>query len=208
VAERDIRTYLGGLSEALGNLPLGTLAKFIECLQIARDHRQQVFLFGNGGSAATASHLANDLAKGTIAAGLPRLRVLALTDNIPLITAWGNDEAYEAVFAEQLENLVAPGDVVIGISTSGNSPNVLRAFELAKARGAVTVALTGRTGGALRGLADICLMVPSHSTPLIEDIHLALGHCAVAVLRVQAERRSRGALPAGHASTSGPRRPS
>ncbi len=202
MGDRDIRTYLGDLSEALGNLPLGTLVRIIEHLETARERRQQVFLFGNGGSAATASHLANDLAKGTIAAGLPRLRVMALTDNIPLITAWANDKAYEAVFAEQLENLVVAGDVVIGISTSGNSPNILRAFELAKSRGAVTIALTGRTGGALKGLADICLMVASHNTPLIEDIHLAVGHCAVAALRAQAERRARGAAAAG------PRRPS
>ncbi len=204
LADSDIRTYLGDLSGALANLPLETLAKIIERLAVAREHRRQVFLFGNGGSAATASHLANDLAKGTIAAGLPRLRVMALTDNIPLITAWANDKAYEAVFAEQLENLVAPGDVVIGISTSGNSPNVLRAFELAKSLGAVTVALTGRTGGALKGLADICLMVASHSTPLIEDVHLAVGHCAVAALRAQAERRSRGAFTAAQSSTARP----
>ncbi len=208
MAESDMRAYLGDLREALANLPEAELEKIVERLEGAREHRRQVFLFGNGGSAATASHMANDLAKATIAAGVPRLRIMALTDNIPLITAWANDKAYEAVFSEQLENLVDQGDLVIGISASGNSANVLRAFELAKARGAVTVALTGQTGGALKGLAEICLMVASHNTPLIEDVHLAVGHCVVAALRARAERRSRGAPPAVQSSTSGSRRPS
>lgn len=208
VANGDLRAYLGELKTALADLPLEEIDKIVERLEFVREHRQQVFLFGNGGSAATASHMANDLAKATIAAGLPRLRVIALTDNVPLITAWGNDKAYEAVFAEQLDNLVAPGDVVIGISTSGNSPNVLRAFELAKARGAVTVALTGQTGGALKGLAEICLMVPSRHTQLIEDVHHAIGHCILVALRTRAEQRSRGPAPAVQPATSDSRRQS
>jgi D-sedoheptulose 7-phosphate isomerase len=192
----------------LADLPLGDLEEVIERLEVVREHRRHMFLFGNGGSAATASHIANDLAKATIAAGLPKLRVVALTDNVPLITAWANDKAYEAVFAEQLDNLVAPGDLVVGISTSGDSPNVLRAFELAKARGAVTVALTGQTGGALKGLADICLMVPSRHTQLVEDVHLAIGHCLLVALRARAEQRSRGPAPAAQPARSDVRRPS
>lgn len=208
MADSDIRAYLGDLRGVLADLPLGDLEKVIERLEVVREHRRGVFLFGNGGSAATASHIANDLAKATIAAGLPKLRVVALTDNVPLITAWANDKAYEAVFAEQLDNLVAPGDLVVGISTSGDSPNVLRAFELAKARGAVTVALTGQTGGALKGLADICLMVPSRHTQLVEDVHLAIGHCILVTLRARAEQRSRGPAPAVQPARSDARRPS
>ena len=190
MADSGIGAYLGDLKEALAGLPVADLEKIIETLAVARERRQQVFLLGNGGSAATASHVANDLAKATITAGLPRLRVIALTDNVPLITAWGNDKAYDAVFAEQLENLVAPGDLVVGFSTSGTSPNVLRAFEVARAQRAVTIALTGKSGGALRGLADICLMVPSQHTQIIEDVHLAIGHCIIVALRRRAEQRS------------------
>src|SRR5438105_8491810 len=108
-----------------------------------------MFILGNGGSAATASHFALDLAKNTITSGAPRLKAISLTDHVPLITAWSNDTAYEHIFAEQLANLIEPGDIVIGISTSGNSLNVIHALHLAKHTRASTIGLLGARGGKL-----------------------------------------------------------
>lgn len=176
---RPTTAYLHELSDLTRKLPVEPIDKIIDLLRAARREGRHVFLLGNGGSAATASHLVNDLAKLTIEPNVPRLRAIALTDNVPLVTAWANDSVYEAIFAEQLDNFVSPGDVVIGFSTSGNSPNVVRALTLAKARGARTVAFTGRSGGALKAVAEVCFMVPSESTQLIEDVHLAAGHCVV-----------------------------
>jgi D-sedoheptulose 7-phosphate isomerase len=176
---QPIVAYLQELGEVTRKLSVEEIERTIDVLRTARSQGRQVFLLGNGGSASTASHLVNDLAKLTIEPGLPRLRAMALTDNVALMTAWANDNAYEAIFAEQLDNFVTAGDVVIGISTSGNSPNVVRAMKLAKARGAITVAFTGHSGGALKAVAEICFMVPSESTQLIEDVHLAAGHCVV-----------------------------
>lgn len=176
---RPTAAYLHELGDLTRKLPVEPIDKIIDVLRAARREGRHVFLLGNGGSAATASHLVNDLAKLTIEPNVPRLRAIALTDNVALMTAWANDSAYEAIFAEQLDNFVSAGDVVIGFSTSGNSPNVVRALSLAKARGATTVAFTGRSGGALKAVAEICFMVPSESTQLIEDVHLAAGHCVV-----------------------------
>lgn len=176
---RPTAAYLHELGDLTRKLPVEPIDKIIDVLRAARREGRHVFLLGNGGSAATASHLVNDLAKLTIEPNVPRLRAIALTDNVALMTAWANDSAYEAIFAEQLDNFVSAGDVVIGFSTSGNSPNVVRALSLAKARGATTVAFTGRSGGALKAVAEICFMVPSDSTQLIEDVHLAAGHCVV-----------------------------
>src|SRR5207247_3297714 len=117
-----------------------------------RGHR--VFIMGNGGSAATASHLALDLAKNTIMPSAPRLKAISLTDHVPLITAWSNDTAYEHIFAEQLANMIEPGDLVIGISTSVNSPNVINAIHLAKACKATTVGLLGAKGGKFKDMVD------------------------------------------------------
>jgi D-sedoheptulose 7-phosphate isomerase len=199
--EAGFRTYLEQLVDVLGNVPAQATERLIAELERARRSRHQVFLFGNGGSAATASHIANDLAKGISAPGAPKLRVIALTDCIPLITAWANDLAYEGIFAEQLDNLVESGDVVIGISTSGKSLNIIRALELAKARGATTVALTGFDGGTLRGLVDVCLMIPSRRTEQIEDAHLAVAHACIVALRASAHA-------AGTAEAGSPSRPS
>ncbi|MER3404974.1 MAG: phosphoheptose isomerase, partial [Chloroflexota bacterium] len=121
--------------------------------------------------------------KLTIAPGRPRVRALALTDNVPLLTAWANDSAYSDVFAEQLENLVEPGDVVVAISGSGNSPNVLKAVELARARGAATIGWTGFQGGRLKDLVDVVIIVPSDSMAQIEDVHLTLNHALAEALR-------------------------
>src|SRR5712691_11011466 len=119
------------------------LQKVLLLLEHAYLNGSRIFIMGNGGSAATASHFALDLAKNTIAPGAPRLKAISLTDHVPLITAWSNDTAYEHVFAEQLATMIEPGDVTIGISTSGNSPNVINALQLAKQTRAFTIGLLG-----------------------------------------------------------------
>jgi D-sedoheptulose 7-phosphate isomerase len=138
---------------------------------------------GNGGSASTATHFAADLAKATVVDGQPRLRVLSLTDNAALMTAWANDTSYDRIFAEQLENLIDPGDVVVAFSVSGNSPNVLNAVRAARARGAVTVGLVGASGGSLIDAVDISVQVPSQSYGVVEDCHLVLEHAITASTR-------------------------
>ena len=151
----------------------------VECaalLHRAWARRAQIFLLGNGGSASTASHMANDLSKATIVPGQPRMRVIALTDNVSLITAWANDESYDCVFKEQLENLLNAGDLVLAISASGNSPNVLRAVEFARERGAVTIGWTGRSGGCLKDLVDHCVHAPTDDVGMIENAHLVFDH--------------------------------
>ena len=128
----------------------------------------------DGGSAATASHYALGFAKQSAVAGKPRLKARSLADNVGLITAWGNDADYSAVFLEQLKDQLEPGDVVIGISISGNSPNVLRAVEYARGEGAMTIALTGFGGGELKQLADECITLTSRDYGQVEDAHLTL----------------------------------
>src|SRR6266702_277213 len=119
-------------------------------LERAYRNGHRIFIMGNGGSAATASHFALDLAKNTIMPGAPRLKAISLTDHVPLITAWSNDTAYEHIFSEQLTNMIEPGDVAIGISASGNSPNVINAVKLAQQSRAATIGLLGATGGKLK----------------------------------------------------------
>src|SRR5256886_11047183 len=145
-------------------------------LEEAYRHEQRIFIMGNGGSAATASHFALDLAKNTIMQGAPRLKAISLTDHVPLITAWSNDTAYEHIFAEQLANLIEPGDVVIGISTSGNSLNVINALLLAKQSGAATVGLLGANGGLIKNIVDAYVLAPGKNIEQEEDAHMILAH--------------------------------
>ncbi len=149
----------------------------------ARAEKKTLFFCGNGGSASTASHFTSDLAKGTIVEGVPRFRALSLADNIPQILAWGNDSCYEDIFVEQLKNLWDEGDVLIGISGSGNSENVLRAIEYANQNGGVTVGLTGFDGGRLKDMVNLCLVVPVHYMQKIEDIHMLVDHLVTSLIR-------------------------
>src|SRR5205807_5883607 len=135
-------------------ISLPHLEAVLHVLEEAYGSGHRIFIMGNGGSAATASHFALDLAKNTIMPGAPRLKAISLTDHVPLITAWSNDTAYEHIFAEQLANLIEPGDVAIGLSTSGNSPNVINAIQLAKACKASTVGLLGAHGGLIKSMVD------------------------------------------------------
>ncbi len=178
-----IKGYISDISTTLGGLPVDKIVESVDLLERARLKGSKVFIFGNGGSAATASHFANDLSKGAICEGKPRMKAFALTDNIPLLTAWANDTSYENIFAQQLENYVDPGDIVIGISGSGNSPNVLEGVKVAQKKGATAIGFIGFDGGKLKSLVDIAIIVPSHSMEQVEDIHLLLEHVITTCLR-------------------------
>jgi D-sedoheptulose 7-phosphate isomerase len=171
-------------------LPLSQVEQVLDVLREARFKGSQIFTMGNGGSASTASHFVCDLAKNTRKEGLPPFRVYGLADNIPILMAYGNDEGYENVFAQQLINLVRPGDVVIAFSCSGNSPNVIKAVEAAKVYGAKTIGFTGFDGGKLGNLVDINICIPSASLEQIEDIHLMLEHMICSALREDTEHFS------------------
>src|SRR5260221_9699486 len=152
------------------------LAAVFHLLEEAYLERHRIFIMGNGGSAATASHFALDLAKNTIVQGAPRLKAISLTDHVPLITAWSNDTAYEYIFAEQLANMIEPGDVAIGISASGNSLNVINAIELAKRSRAYTIGLLGKDGGQMKHIVDAHILAPGKNIEQEEDAHMILTH--------------------------------
>ncbi len=175
--------YVNSLKNTLDTLPMTEIDQVIALLHEARLSGRKIFIMGNGGSASTASHFVCDLAKNTRKPGWPNFRVIGLADNMSIFSAYANDEGYASVFAQQLDNLLNPSDVVIGISTSGNSPNVINAIELAKHRGATTIGFTGFEGGRLGSLVDIEIRVASDSIEQIEDIHLILEHMITKVLR-------------------------
>src|SRR5436305_2676796 len=152
------------------------LEQVLLLLEEAYHNGCRIFIMGNGGSAATASHFALDLAKNTIMPAAPRLKAISLTDHVPLITAWSNDTAYEHVFAEQLANMIEPGDVAIGISTSGNSPNVINALLLTKQLGGVTIGLLGAEGGMIKDIVDAYVLAPGWNIEQEEDAHMILAH--------------------------------
>ena len=180
---RNIKAYLDSVVSTVEELPCKEIASAIAVLTWARMNDKQVFVMGNGGSAATASHFACDLAKGTLAHDRPRFRVIALTDSMPLFSALANDFGYEHVFSEQLASLVRAGDVVLAISGSGNSLNVVNAVKHAHQAHATTVGLLGFDGGVLKDLVDICILVPNDSYEQVEDLHLMLGHLMCVCIR-------------------------
>ncbi len=181
----DIERYCREMAGVARAMPLRAIARAADILLDGHRRGGTVFVLGNGGSAATASHFACDLAKGTRTPGLPAFRVVPLTDNVPLLTAWGNDTSYDRVFAEQLAALVRPGDVVVLISASGNSPNVLAAAEVARGARATTVAFSGRSGGRLARLADLTLRVPADAIEQVEDAHVIIAHSLCVALRAR-----------------------
>lgn len=172
----DIRHYFATVQNLLDQVPFDAVEPVVDALVAANRAGQTVFICGNGGSASTATHFGCDLAKRPIVQGQPRFRVIALTDNNALMTALSNDISYDDVFSEQLLPLVRPNDVVIGISGSGNSRNVLKAMEVAREAGATTVGFCGYDGGKLKGMVDLPVHVPSHTMAMVEDVHLMLEH--------------------------------
>jgi D-sedoheptulose 7-phosphate isomerase len=169
--------YLTELEQVIHNLSRDEVRVVADALMEARREGRTIFIIGNGGSAATASHMMNDLNKFTRVEGKRRFRAVALTDNVPWMTAVGNDQGYAEIFLEPLINLMQPGDTVIAISASGNSPNVLKACEYAKSLGGKVIGFVGRPGGKLAQLADYKIVAPSDRIGQQEDVHMILDHC-------------------------------
>jgi len=183
------REYLNRLGEVLRRLPHEQIDEIRNVLLHAYEKDRRIFLFGNGGSASLASHFACDLGKGVTMGsnGAKRFRAIALTDNIPMMTAWANDSHYEDIFAEQMKNLIEPDDVAFAISASGNSRNVIKALEVARHAGGSCIGLGGYDGGKMKILCDVCLVVPSDNMQLIEDLHLSIAHALFTTIRHKLE---------------------
>ena len=171
-----LELYKSDILKTVENVDLGKVGQAVEILANARDEARHIFVCGNGGSASTASHFCCDMVKGASYNRDLRFRIMALTDSLPTLTAYSNDVGYECVFVEQLKNFAQPGDVVMAISGSGNSPNVLRAVEYGNSIGCRTIALTGRDGGQLAPLAQVNIHVPNPHMGRIEDAHMIVTH--------------------------------
>lgn len=194
--DNEIQRHIADLRDALSALAPEDLSEAGRQLLDCYSRGATLYLVGNGGSAATASHFACDLSKGTRQPGVPRFRAVALTDNVPLMTAWGNDASFDRIFAEQLIPLVRPGDLLLAISASGSSPNVLEAVRSARESGAMTMAWTGPTGGAVAGLADTVIRVPAATIEQVEDAHMVLAHALTVFIRSRLGERSPGGVGA------------
>lgn len=173
-----ISTYTANLRRLLGEVPVYPIYRVVDIFRDARDRGAFIYIAGNGGSSATASHWVNDLGKATKRSGCPPMRVMCLSDNVSWFSALSNDEGYDRAFAGQLENFATPGDVLTCISASGNSPNLVRAVELAQKRKLTTVGLLGFDGGALKDLVDeaVCIHTEKGAYELVEDVHSAICH--------------------------------
>lgn len=198
------KDYADHLAELLKSLDFAKVAEFMTLVLSARERGSRIFFIGNGGSAATASHFANDFAIGTRCPEKP-FRAVSLTDNVAQLTAIGNDEGYEQLFVKQLEVLMEKGDIVVAISASGNSPNVVKALEYANAHGNHTVALTGFvTGGKIAEIARTVIHVktrPAEYGP-VEDVHMFIDHLMGSWFNrvVLSERAAAGAKKSGAAA--------
>ena len=177
--QTHIASYIDGLTAAIDDLPRDRLEALGETLLRAYRNNKQVFTIGNGGSSSTASHMAADLAKNTIGPNMRRFRITSLNDNAAIVTALANDLGYEHVFSEQLMNLIRAGDVLIVVSASGNSPNVLNAIRYAQRESAEVVGLLGFDGGKAATLVDNAIVVKSWNYGVVEDVHLIVNHMLV-----------------------------
>ncbi len=195
-----IDQYFAEMERIIGFLKMEDIDRAVELLFQAWQDDKSVFIMGNGGSASTATHFVCDLAKVTVVDGKKRFKVVGLTDNIPLVSAWTNDSGFGSIFAEQLEPWLGEGDVLIGLSVHGGSgegdagpwsQNLVKAMRLAKERDAKIIGFSGFGGGALKEMADVCIVVPIDTeplgTPLVESFHVALHHlvCTAVVRRIE-----------------------
>lgn len=178
-----VERYLSEIEAAIRAIPREDVRAVVDALFSAWSGERTIFIVGNGGSASTASHMMNDLCKFTAAEGRKRIKAIALTDNVPLMTAYGNDVGYDVIFEEQLRALMGAGDVLVAISGSGNSPNVLRAAAYAKKHRATVVGLCGSPGGKLAGMSDLRVIIPAEHIGQQEDGHLILNHAIAMALR-------------------------
>jgi D-sedoheptulose 7-phosphate isomerase len=187
----EAKQYFQELQGVAGKICVKGIDQIADTLVKVYESERTLYIFGNGGSAALASHFACDLGKGTAYCnGGRRFRVLALTDNVPTLTAWANDSGYEDVFSEQLRCFVQPHDIAFGISGSGNSKNVLNALQVARDAGAITVGISGFQGGEMKSLCDICVIVPSENMQIVEDLHLAITHSIYRIIYSRLARRA------------------
>jgi D-sedoheptulose 7-phosphate isomerase len=177
--QSHVTDYLNRLRSAIDDLPGDRLEALGEKLIRAYSNEKQVFTVGNGGSASTASHMAADLGKNTIGPNMRRFRILSLNDNAAIVTALANDIGYESIFSEQLINLIRPGDLLVAISGSGNSPNVLRAMSYAREQCAEVIGILGFDGGSALALSDLAVVVPIDHYGVVEDVHLIINHILV-----------------------------
>lgn len=178
-----MHSYLERLSRAVTEIALPDLMRATDVLERAHASGHTIFTCGNGGSAATASHFALDLTKNTRLPGVPPMRTMCLAGQVPALTAWANDVGYEAVFSGQLAGLCQPGDVLVAISTSGMSPNVLATLRLARDCGVGTIGLLGPTGGSAGPLCDVWIAAPAPSIEEQEDLHMSMTHILTRHLR-------------------------
>jgi D-sedoheptulose 7-phosphate isomerase len=194
-----LESYLQKVRLTIDGLPVGDVARAAEEIMRARATGKTVYVLGNGGSAATASHAATNWQKPHHDHDEGGVKTVSLVDNVALLTAWANDTSFENAFAAQLRSLLEPGDVLIAISGSGNSPNVLRAVEAARKAGAITVGFSGFAGGALNRLVDVSVVVPCDSQEAIEDVHMMLVHALSVALKQSVVREEKGEGDEGRA---------
>ncbi len=178
----SIKNYLNNLVDTINALDINEIETFINVVHHAKECQNTIFIMGNGGSAATASHFVCDFNKGASINSEKRFKVICLNDNLPTMMAWANDISYEEIFVEQLKNFLNPNDVVIGISGSGNSKNILKAIEYANANGAITIGWTGYDGGVLRRISKYSINANVNNMQISEDIHMILDHLIMSVL--------------------------
>lgn len=188
-----ITEYFKQVYAACNSVRIGDNQKLIQILEHAYHSNKRIFMFGNGGSGATASHFCEDLGKSTLNGkkDIKRFKTISLTDNTPYILALANDEGYESIFVEQLKNLAEPGDVAIGFSGSGNSPNVLRAIDYANKNNLITIGMTGFDGGKLKRLAKHILHIPIHDMGITECVQSIITHYIVDYFREKINKEHR-----------------
>lgn len=179
-----IRRYLTDLQDVLTKVDVNEIAAIADVLHMAYEQGKTILTMGNGGSGATASHMVCDMNKGACFQAEKKFRVISLADCNPMILALGNDVGFDSIFVEQMKAYAQPGDVVLGISGSGNSPNVLRAVEYAKQIGCVTIGAVGFGGGKLKSMVDHCFHVKVDDMQLVEDVHMILVHILMRILMV------------------------
>lgn len=174
-----IQSYLEELKDLIGSIDVNNLSKAISSLKEANEKGKNIFLIGNGGSAATANHFVCDFGKNAIKGDANRFKVISLCDNSSYLTAYGNDCGYDSVFVEQLKNLMEEEDLVLAISASGKSPNIVKAVKYAKEKNGLVIGLSGCDGGELKSLSDIDINIPVSCYEQIEDLHLVITHIIV-----------------------------
>ncbi|MCP4151287.1 MAG: SIS domain-containing protein [bacterium] len=177
--EQRLKEYLAGIVRIFEAVDFSQFEEFLRCLREAYERERQIFVFSNGGSGANASHFASDFNKGVCYGREKRFKVICLNDNMPIVASYANDMTYDDIFAEQLKNFLNKDDLVIGVSGSGNSENVLRAIRYAGEKGGKTFGICGYGGGKLKDTAQHALVIHSNDMQKVEDLHMMVFHCAM-----------------------------